>query len=116
MRWVAWKKSEIREPYIILMLTEPIIVTGIRIVTFVNNSVNASTIKKFVVSSEKVLAPYVYRGETCSPDSAHEATAQKFDFVIKFGNLTLQYLKVSFDYTGEWILVRKVQILTGNIF
>ena len=113
--WIGWRKSIVKEPFILLKLTRTSVVNGIHLTTYVNQSAGVSQIKRFVVNSGITLSPvYTFQGEACAPDSAYRKDQDIVTYVINLDNLKLQYLKINFLYSGNWMLLRKVDILQGK--
>ena len=111
--WLGWHKKEVPRPFILITLTRISFVNGIRLSTYINESAKASPIRRFYITSNihyDVLQNPLY---ACTPDSAYALSSQPYEFVLDIGKLEFHYLKVELDYSGDWILVRQIELILG---
>ena len=115
--WLGWKSNDTKDPFIYIVLTRPIQIAGIHIRTFVNNSIGALPIKKISVYAG-TRTPVEPKGYLCSPSPFYNQDPKLVDYYISL-NEPVQYLKLTFEYAGVWILVRQVEFImpgTGFVF
>jgi len=114
--WLGWHKVQVPEPYIMITLTTKAIVHGVFIRTYVNESMGALSFNRITVSSGG-LAQGSFRliGYVCAPESYYHVKPQVKDVTVKFDPVRLQYLALTFAYSGDWLLVRQVTVLQGKL-
>lgn len=106
--WLGWKKSNISDPFVEFETLGTATFTGLFIRTYVNENIGASTIKGFTIEYSSVIGAMDVLGYVCAPLTYYQISPQIKDFYIDLKNVKAQYLKVKFQYSGEWILVRQV--------
>jgi len=113
--WVGWNKTNVSNPSIHITLSRLEIITGIYLRTYVNEDIGASTIKKFTVKTTKYDGNFAtINGYACAPKSNYHISPQVIDYEIDLGKTEAQYVTLSMEYSGNWILVRQVMVKQGT--
>ena len=103
------------EPFIFVVWTRPLTISGIRLRTYVNDSIKASPIRKLTILAGKH-RPLMPKGAICSPDEYYRLQPSVIDYIIAFDKIELQYLQLEFEYSGDWILVRQLEFIRPGRF
>ena len=108
--WIGWKENKTRQPFIYIELLQPTLATGIRLLSYVNDSMGASPIRRITISAG-INERLTSLGCLCSPDSFYNRQPAMTEYYIVFDNIVIQYLQLQFQYSGQWILIRHVDVI-----
>ncbi|XP_057289816.1 discoidin domain-containing receptor A-like isoform X2 [Hydractinia symbiolongicarpus] len=108
--WVGWNKTSRPKPLVALTLSAVSRIYAVKLLTYVNESMHAGTIKRFSVEAGRSV-PIPRLGYVCAPDSMYYISPQVIEYTIDLGGVLAKVISIKFDYSMEWIFLRQVSIV-----